>query len=296
MVICEACGTENRDKARFCIGCAKALVPLVDAAKAAPVAAAAAPAARRMQACPVCQAANPLAATVCQSCRASLVPDLGRPLRAARRPAPRGMAFKAAGALALVLVAVAAWWVGGSDGAGHWPGVDGAAVASRSALPDVQPVGLAVAVSATAAPLPAPPATEPATPLERSAEEKAAAEAARAQRTAATQARREQVARERAAAAEAQTRANRLLEQQRADEAARQQAAAEVAERARAAAAATPPALVVNTVEQTCAGSGNFFSREVCRIRACQAPAFVNDPVCVRFREMEEANRRPVTN
>lgn len=293
MATCEACGTENRDKARFCIGCAKALVPLADAASAAPVAAAAAaPSARRMQACPACQAGNPLAATVCQSCRASLVPDLARPPQGVSPPAKRGMAFKAAGALALVLVAATAWWVGGGGGAGHWPGVDGAAVASRSALPAVQPVGLAVAVSATAAPLPAPPATEPATPLERSAEEKAAAEAARAQRTAAAQARREQVARERAAA-EAQARAARALEQQRADEAARQQTAADAAERARAAAAAPKPVPVLNTVEQTCASSGNFFSREVCRIKACQAPAFGNDPVCVRFRELEESSRAP---
>jgi hypothetical protein len=295
MAICEACGTENRDKARFCIGCAKALLPLADAANAAPVTAAAVPAVRRMQACPVCQAANPLAATVCQSCRASLVPDLARPLLAASAPSPRGMAFKATGALALMLVAVAVWWVGGSGGAGHWPGADGAAVASRSALSDAQPVGLAVAVSATAAPLPAPPATEPATPLERSAEEKAVAEAARAQRTAAAQTRREQVARERAAT-EAQARATRALEQQRADEAARQQAAAEAAERARATAAAPPPVPVVNTVEQTCAGSGNFFSREVCRIRACQAPAFGSDPVCVRFRELEESSRSAAPN
>lgn len=295
MATCEACGTENRDKARFCSGCAKALVPLANAASAAPVAVAAEPSARRMQACPACQAANPLAATVCQSCRASLVPDLARPLRAVSPPAPRGAAFKAAGALALVFVAVAAWWVGSGGGAGHWPGVGGAVDASRSALPNVQPVGLAVAVSATAAPLPAPPAIEPATPIERSAEEKAAAEAARAQRTAAAQARREQVARERAAT-EAQARAARALEQQRADEAARQQATAEAAERARAAAVAPKPAPVVNTVEQTCASSGNFFSREVCRIRACQAPAFGNDPVCVRFRELEESSRSAAPN
>src|SRR5690606_39455009 len=31
MVFCETCGTENRDKARFCCGCARALAPVSSA-------------------------------------------------------------------------------------------------------------------------------------------------------------------------------------------------------------------------------------------------------------------------
>lgn len=64
-------------------------------------------------------------------------------------------------------------------------------------------------------------------------------------------------------------------------------------------AAATPvvapvPAPVpapAQTVDQICAGSSNFLSRDLCRVRACRNPAVAGDPVCVRFREMEAANR-----
>ncbi len=88
-----------------------------------------------------------------------------------------------------------------------------------------------------------------------------------------------------------------VLEQQRAEEAARLKAAAEAAQRAVVAKAAQPaPAPVVKTVEQTCASSGNFFSREACRLRSCGDASFANDPVCVRFREMEASNRRAVMN
>lgn len=64
-------------------------------------------------------------------------------------------------------------------------------------------------------------------------------------------------------------------------------------------AAAAPPVAAepqpapapVASVDQRCAGSANFIARDVCRIRACGNPALAGDPVCVRFREMEEANR-----
>jgi hypothetical protein len=52
-----------------------------------------------------------------------------------------------------------------------------------------------------------------------------------------------------------------------------------------------PAPAPVASVDQRCAGSANFIARDVCRIRACGTPALAGDPVCVRFREMEEANR-----
>jgi hypothetical protein len=47
-------------------------------------------------------------------------------------------------------------------------------------------------------------------------------------------------------------------------------------------------------VDTVCASSSNFIAREVCRTRECSNPAFTNDPVCVRFRQVEAANRRQV--
>ncbi|MGI9216540.1 MAG: hypothetical protein ACR2JA_06020 [Hydrogenophaga sp.] len=58
------------------------------------------------------------------------------------------------------------------------------------------------------------------------------------------------------------------------------------------AAPAPVPAPRPRGVDEACADRGNFLSRDLCRIQACRNPAQAGDPVCVRFREMEEANRR----
>jgi hypothetical protein len=55
--------------------------------------------------------------------------------------------------------------------------------------------------------------------------------------------------------------------------------------------AAVPPAAPAATVELACAGSSNFFTRDLCRLRECGKASFSRDPTCVRFREMEEARR-----
>ena len=57
--------------------------------------------------------------------------------------------------------------------------------------------------------------------------------------------------------------------------------------------AAPPPAMAV---DQTCAGSSNFIARDICRVKACSDAANSSDPVCIRFRQMEEANRREPSN
>jgi type IV secretory pathway VirB10-like protein len=208
-----------------------------------------------------------------------------------------GMPFKVAGVLALGLVAVSVWWFGAKEGASNPPAMAGVPALSQAGSTEAQPVrvGTAVTLSATAAP-PPPGESGVAAQTERNALKKAASEEARINRQAAAKARREQAAGERAAAEE-QARAAKVQEQQRADEASRQKAAAEAAQLARAARAAPPPpAPVVKTVEQTCASSGNFLSREVCRLRSCSNAALASDPVCVRFREMEAANRQAVAN
>ena len=61
---------------------------------------------------------------------------------------------------------------------------------------------------------------------------------------------------------------------------------------AAAAAPAAAPASTGATVDQVCAGSGNFLARDFCRMRECGKPSFASDPVCVRFRQMDEARRQ----
>ena len=60
---------------------------------------------------------------------------------------------------------------------------------------------------------------------------------------------------------------------------------------AAAASTPTPVPAPAQTVDQTCADSSNFLARDLCRVRACRSAAMASDPVCVRFREMESANR-----
>lgn len=129
-----------------------------------------------------------------------------------------------------------------------------------------------------------------------SARVKTASEDARAKRRAAAQARREQAAGERAEA-EGKSRRAKAQEQQRSAEAANQRASEQAAQFAFTAKVNPPsPPPVVQTVGQNCASSGNFFSREACRLRSFGDAALASDPVCVRFREMEAVNRRAVTN
>lgn len=300
MAFCGVCGTENRDKARFCMGCAKALAPSADAALVAGGGGGASSAPGPVQTCLACQTHNPLAATVCKSCRGSLVPDLAKPAPQSNAAASRGMPFKTMGAVGLCLAAALVWWSGVIQGAGNLPAQALAAAVSRSASPEAEQsvrVGAAATLSgAAAASFDGPVAV--AVPTVRSAEERAASENARAKRQAAAQVRREQAARDRTAAEE-QARVAKAREQQRVDAVVRQQAASEATQQARAARVTLqppPPARVVKTVEQACASSGNFFSREVCRLRSCGDAAFAGDPVCVRFQEMEAANRRAVGN
>jgi hypothetical protein len=46
------------------------------------------------------------------------------------------------------------------------------------------------------------------------------------------------------------------------------------------------------TVEARCADSRNVITLQLCHARQCLRPELQNDPVCVRFRELEEARRR----
>ena len=284
MALCDACGMDNREKAKFCRGCARALVAPAEA-PAAP-----APPPGPVQVCATCQTANPLAATVCKSCRTSLVPDWVAPPAPVSTQGSSGGATKAVALIGLVLlVGVGGWWglrdAGSSVAA---PTEASSAVAHQAAsLPSLTPTVSVTQATATTA-------TQPSL-SERENEQRARDE----RRRVAAEKKRQQAEREQVAAAERE-RLAQAQAQQLAERAAQQKAAQEAAARAQLALAraapAAPPPPAVKTVEQTCASSSNFLAREVCRFQACRDASFAGDPVCVRHREIEAANRRAAAN
>lgn len=131
---------------------------------------------------------------------------------------------------------------------------------------------------------PAPPAVDPAA-LARAREAR--------EREALERRQRQEQERQRAAELERQ-RAETLARQEA--EVARQRAAQEQARRdaeAAAQAARVPAATdAVRSVETRCADSSNPISREFCYARQCRKRELASDPICVRFRELEETRRR----
>lgn len=281
MAVCGACGTENREKARYCRGCA---APLVASTAPAPVAApvqvkAPAP----TQTCPGCRSSNSLAATACTACGASLVPDLAVP-QGAGSAAGRGGGLGRSFVTGFVLVAVfaGAWWFQ-SQGQSA-PAAPGAVQASSpleaSPAQPVAAVAPPAAIEQKATPF-GPPGdartrvvgldvagkTEPKPAALR---DRSAAERQRPVPAAAPRPVEPPVARLPVAQAPAVADAS---------------SAAQPAE-----------AVPAMAVDQRCAGSSNFITRDLCRVRACRDAANSSDPVCIRFRQMEEANRREPAN
>ncbi|MFP8780250.1 hypothetical protein [Hydrogenophaga sp. RWCD_12] len=198
--------------------------------------------------------------------------------------------------MAAVLALGIGWWLGARQ--------TSPAPAQAAALPAATAPATAVSPAVTAAPVqplaavPATSAVEPPVGADTTAAPESAAAVDRLRQSVEMLERQD---RARAAVLE-QQRLKAAQEKQRADEA-RRRAEAQ-------AAAATPapatPATVVQgnvppvataapsapTVDQLCAGSTNVFARDFCRMRECGKPGYTNDPVCVRFRQMEEARRQ----
>ncbi len=296
MAVCIACGTDNRDKALFCRGCATSMVALAGSSAAT----ASAPAAKvednaskgPTQACPACQARNPLVATSCKTCGTSLVPDMvatTKAIPASVAPSNNNAKLVVMVSLALVTTAVGAWWWSAQD-ASPAP----VAVAAAPVIPQTTGLGTLVGASIDATSkddlVDADAAAVAAAEEQAARIKQQAAAVAAADRTRRIRERREKEARELAAAEQvraAQAREQLQAEQarRRAEEEARQKLAA-------AALAAAKPPPPVQTVDMICESSANFIAREMCRNRECKSPAFTRDPVCVRFREVEAANLR----
>jgi hypothetical protein len=260
--VCEKCGTDNREKANFCLGCGVKLVagPLQEPAPAL--------------ATPATAEAGP----------ADLDPS------AASVPPAKGVVGKWLPRVGLLLGAAAliAWFQLHQQ-------------ASSSQQPTPAPVAVTTAVEAQPPKASLPevpaPATEPVASTGQPAFDPAASAAAaermieqNKQRARLNQQRLEREKRERLLAAQERARAERELERQREEQASRPVSNA-AAQPTRASAAPMQPAVPALTVARICEQAGNFFARDMCRLRECNKASHANDPICVSFRRMEETNR-----
>lgn len=251
MAVCAACGTENRDKARYCRGCACALQP-VQGAVAEEVAPAATTSRQRRQ------------RTAGES------PE-------ARNPAAAGRPRRAVGVVMAVVVfgLGAAWWTMTQRAPASASPVAVVATADQTAQA-VRPVPPTQATTSASGALPS---ETIATPTQAVASPNKG-EVEREPRPAAERARTQRPAVRTAAPAPVAEPSVRQAEPVAA-------APVEVAQ-----APAPPAPAPAQTVDQMCAGSSNFLTRDLCRARICRNGSYSGDPVCVRFREMEEESRR----
>ncbi|MGM9427351.1 zinc ribbon domain-containing protein [Hydrogenophaga sp. MI9] len=259
-LVCPSCGAENRDKARFCRGCAR---PLERPGEADP---SADPRERRRRAAAA---------------------------RAASSPSRSRWTAAIVGA---VLALGVGWWLGARQ---QSPAP--AQAAARPAVSAPAAAGGPAAANAPLQPLTAVPAASPVDPPvggSANAEPESAAAVDRLHQSVEMLERQD---RARAAVLE-QQRLKVAQEKQRADEARRRTdalaAAASPASATPAAVAqanapaAAPAPTAAPSVDQLCAGSSNVFARDFCRMRECGKPGYASDPVCVRFRQMEETRRQ----
>lgn len=246
--VCTACGTENRDKARYCRGCARPLVPLSSPAATAEAAA---------------DVAHPHQQTRRSRSRA-------RHVARQRRNAIRW------GLGAVVLVAGLVIWR-------LWPGGSTVEMATAAAPPQ--------APAQRAAPMPAPPAPA-STPVTLITSTVAVT---RTTTTAPPTSGPPVAANKGGVAPRARPVPAHAGAAPVSPAPPPAPARSEPASNAPAAAPAPAPAAAApwaRSVDESCADRSNFLTRDICRIQACGNPAMAGDPVCVRFREMEAANRR----
>lgn len=304
MVVCKACGTENRNKAKFCRGCAAPLPPDAASARGGVL---------PEHICPTCKVRNSAKALFCQACGVPLVPPsmAFHPMPELAGGGTRPRAGVLLVGLALVLAGLGTWWkLSQSDGS--------ASLAATTETTAPAPTSASANGPATPAPAQATPTSAVvADPAATSPAPGDATHLSEAERLRLSLERLEREDRERTAALEQRRVAMAAEQQRRAELAARRRAEAAAAAAAAAASSAptpasspqtstttqaaakteaAPPAASAATVELACAGSTNFFARDLCRIRECRKPSFARDPICVRFREMEEASRRKLDN
>ncbi len=253
--VCATCGTDNRERAMFCRGCSGSLqhTPPPDR--------------------PI------LTGTVRDEERPAI------PFKAS----PKGTASTSITAVAmLLLVGAAAVWFSMREDKPPQPTDSPTPTASSTSVSAETPLPAAdSALPENEALTAAPPARVAPSEL-ASAEDRVNAMIARNARL--KQDRLEREKRSRLEASREQARAAQELERQRADEANKLANRPPAQPVERVPSPAQPQALAL-TVTRICDGAGNFFSRELCRVRECSKASQDNDPVCVKIRAMEEAQR-----
>ena len=284
---CETCGTENREGAKFCRGCARPLLPIPANADAASVHS------NRALRCGVCQAIHARDASECVACGNPLVASQTIPTpeaAASGAPARPGRWF---GLLALfvVITGLGVWALG--------PTTESREKAEAASQVDPQPAGLAAPVPAEPEEAAAPVAATLGAAEKAHFEELVKREAERAEKARQTVAR---LAAQEKAAKEARA-ARAAAERQRKEEASQAIDPPAVSARAGASqplqgevvapAPATPPR---QSVEQACASASNFIARDLCRVDACRDTGNARDPICVWYRQLEEERRNRLSN
>jgi hypothetical protein len=288
MVRCEACGAENRDRARFCIGCARPIAPI--APSSVPTAAGETKpkqGAGQALSCAACGVANGPGAALCAACGKALVPPQARP-GADNQP---GLARPAATwrwiLVGAVVVALLAWGVRhlstAPNGLSDLAMGPGGQVAGKGAL--TTPPLSQVPVTEAAAP--------GAVPTAVAAQDLNSVSGGldRSERL---------VEREAPSATPARALAGRDQQQRQRRDDRRQMAPAApnppdaMAPRAANGAAAPMPQLEAS-VEKACSQASNILSRDLCRMQACRKPNIAGDPICVWYRQLESERRRQPT-
>lgn len=263
-VVCPLCGAENRDKARFCLGCAASLGSLDGAT----------PVSRR---------------------RSSRRAGRSRSSRNGRG----GWSFTWKTALGLVVFALvlfaAAWWAVVSPADRPAPATPITLVPAPPTMPQAAPDATSAVPVSDGAEAPTGPAVSAEERLRESV-----SELERQDRLHSFELERERakIAQEVQRSHEARRRAGTpALPRPVGAETDAIDATTPSAMSTPAAQSASPapparPAETPANVDQICAGSGNFLARDFCRMRECAKAAFASDPVCVRFRQMDEARRQ----
>lgn len=305
--VCAKCGTENREKAMFCKGCGAKMATAPSPASVDGTS----------SNCPDCATPNPTGSRFCKSCGCSLLqappPPTPIPLLAVAahvdgRPVfepaagPKGLGSRKLSVVGLLLAAVAltAWFYLHQKNQSPQPApipsatlpVESEQPAAKPQVPQVSEVQVpAVSTPETA------PASSVAAPMVEPVEPASAADRGNAQIVQDARLNQERIERERRErrerqqAAQEQSRAAQELERQRAEQARRQAQSAPAQPAGTVPVPPTQPVAPALTVARICDDAGNFIMREVCRVRECLKTSQANDPICVNFRKMEEANR-----
>ena len=283
---CETCGTENREGAKFCRGCARALLPISPEV--------ADTYSNRALRCGVCKAIYSRGASECAACGNPLgaLQPLATPVSEATAAAAKTGRWRYLFAVLVTATAVGFWLLSAPRPA---ESRDDAAAIPLARMPAVEH-----SVPANAEPVEAAAPVAAALGAEERAhfEDLVKREAERAEKARLNVVRL--VAQEKAAQ---KARADRITAERQRAEAGRQ-AVVSPEDVARAGvpqspseAVATDPAIAPKpSVEQACASASNFIARDLCRVEACRAVDNARDPICLWYRQLEKDRRDRLAN